>query len=116
MIEKLFLNRERPMARILWLNWSGGGNLLPQASASRGVLTIERGHQSDIRRATTGNGIAAGEDRGLPRYRNHGRLQAKVDCYPQGHFMTRARHAISPACGRMAMKADRIGGESLAPP
>ena len=32
------------MARILWLNWSGGGNLPPSLGIAR-VLT-ERGHES----------------------------------------------------------------------
>ena len=35
--------RRRPMARILWLNWSGGGNLPPSLGIAR-VLT-ERGHE-----------------------------------------------------------------------
>jgi UDP:flavonoid glycosyltransferase YjiC (YdhE family) len=81
------------MARILWLNWSGGGNLPPSLGIAR-VLT-ERGHDVSF----------AGRPEMVPRVKTAGfraieitDAYAQVDCYPQGHFMTRAAcYLTSPA-------------------
>ncbi|HTV37174.1 MAG TPA: nucleotide disphospho-sugar-binding domain-containing protein [Xanthobacteraceae bacterium] len=81
------------MARILWLNWSGGGNLPPSLGIAR-VLT-ERGHQVAF----------AGRPEMVPRVKTAGfraieitEAYAQVDRYPQGHFMTRAAcYLTSPA-------------------
>jgi UDP:flavonoid glycosyltransferase YjiC (YdhE family) len=79
--------------RILWLNWSGGGNLPPSLGVAR-VLT-ERGHQVTF----------AGRPEMVPRVKTAGyraiemtQAYAQVDRYPQGHFMTRAAcYLTSPA-------------------
>jgi UDP:flavonoid glycosyltransferase YjiC (YdhE family) len=81
------------VARILWLNWSGGGNLPPSLGVAR-VLT-ERGHQVAF----------AGRPEMMPRVKTAGfraieitDAYAQVDRYPQGHFMTRAAcYLTSPA-------------------
>jgi UDP:flavonoid glycosyltransferase YjiC (YdhE family) len=81
------------MTRILWLNWSGGGNLPPSLGIAR-VLT-ERGHQVAF----------AGRPEMVPRVKTAGfraieitEAYAQVDRYPQGHFMTRAAcYLTSPA-------------------
>ena len=81
------------MARILWLNWSGGGNLPPSLGIAR-VLT-ERGHQVAF----------AGRPEMVPRVKTAAfraieitQAYAQVDRYPQGHFMTRAAcYLTSPA-------------------
>jgi UDP:flavonoid glycosyltransferase YjiC (YdhE family) len=81
------------MARILWLNWSGGGNLPPSLGIAR-VLT-ERGHAVAF----------AGRPEMVPRVKTAGfraieitQAYAQVDRYPQGHFMTRAAcYLTSPA-------------------
>ena len=81
------------MARMLWLNWSGGGNLPPSLGVAR-VLTA-RGHQVAF----------AGRPEMVPRVKTAGfraieitQAYAQVDCYPQGHFMTRAAcYLTSPA-------------------
>jgi UDP:flavonoid glycosyltransferase YjiC (YdhE family) len=73
------------MARVLWLNWSGGGNLPPSLGIAR-VLT-ERGHDVAF----------AGRPEMVPRVKTAGfraieitEAYGQVDRYPQGHFMTRA--------------------------
>jgi MGT family glycosyltransferase len=81
------------MARILWLNWSGGGNLPPSLGIAR-VLT-ERGHTVAF----------AGRPEMVPRVKTAGfraieitDAYKQVDRYPQGHFMTRAAcYLTSPA-------------------
>jgi UDP:flavonoid glycosyltransferase YjiC (YdhE family) len=81
------------MARILWLNWSGGGNLPPSLGIAR-ILT-ERGHHVAF----------AGRPEMVPRVKTAGfraieidQAYAQVDRYPQGHFMTRAAcYLTSPA-------------------
>jgi UDP:flavonoid glycosyltransferase YjiC (YdhE family) len=81
------------MARILWLNWSGGGNLPPSLGIAR-ILT-ERGHPVAF----------AGRPEMVPRVKTAGfraieitQAYAQVDRYPQGHFMTRAAcYLTSPA-------------------
>src|SRR5580698_4258242 len=87
-------NGRRQMAkRILWLNWSGGGNLPPSLGVAR-VLT-ERGHQVAF----------AGRPEMVPRVKTAGfraieitQAYAQIDRYPQGHFMTRAAcYLTSPA-------------------
>ncbi|HEV8016146.1 MAG TPA: glycosyltransferase [Stellaceae bacterium] len=81
------------MARILWLNWSGGGNLPPSLGVAR-VLTA-RGHHVAF----------AGRPEMVPRVRAAGfqaieltEAYAQVARYPQGHFLTRAAcYLTSPA-------------------
>src|ERR1700691_5156492 len=81
------------MARILWLNWSGGGNLPPSLGVAR-VLT-ERGHQVAF----------AGRPEMVPRVKTAGfrgivitAAYAQVDRYPQNHFLTRPPcYLTSPA-------------------
>src|SRR5580693_155353 len=85
--------RRKPMARILWLNWSGGGNLPPSLGVAR-VLT-ERGHSLTF----------AGRPEMVPRVKTASfraieitDAYAQVERYPQGHFMTRAAcYLTSPA-------------------
>jgi hypothetical protein len=79
--------------RMLWLNWSGGGNLPPSLGVAR-VLT-ERGHAVTF----------AGRPEMVPRVKTAGfraieitQAYAEVDRYPQNHFMTRAAcYLTSPA-------------------
>jgi MGT family glycosyltransferase len=86
------------MARILWLNWSGGGNLPPSLGIAR-VLT-ERGH--DV--------VFAGRPEMVPRVEAAGlravelsQAYAQVGSYPQNHFMTRAAcYLTSPAVAAQA--------------
>ncbi len=81
------------MARILWLNWSGGGNLPPSLGVAR-TLTM-RGHAVAF----------AGRPEMVPRVKTAGlraieltQAYAQVERYPQGHFMTRAAcYLTSPA-------------------
>jgi len=81
------------MARILWLNWSGGGNLPPSLGVAR-VLTA-RGHELAF----------AGRPEMVPRVKTAGfraieftDAYAQVDRYPQGHFLTRMScYLTSPA-------------------
>ncbi len=81
------------MARILWLNWSGGGNLPPSLGIAR-VLT-ERGHAVAF----------AGRPEMVPRVDAASlraieltQAYAEVEHYPQGNFMTRAAcYLTSPA-------------------
>jgi UDP:flavonoid glycosyltransferase YjiC (YdhE family) len=81
------------MARMLWLNWSGGGNLPPSLGVAR--AWVERGHDVAF----------AGRPEMVPRVKTAGfraieitDAYAQVDRYPQGHFMTRAAcYLTSPA-------------------
>lgn len=81
------------MARILWLNWSGGGNLPPSLGIAR-VLT-ERGHSVAF----------AGRPEMVPRVKTAGfraieitEAYAQVERYPQGSFLTRMScYLTSPA-------------------
>jgi MGT family glycosyltransferase len=81
------------MATILWLNWSGGGNLPPSLGIAR-VLT-ERGHQVAF----------AGRPEMVPRVVSAGfeavqlkLAYAQAGLYPQGHPLTRAAcYLTSPA-------------------
>jgi len=81
------------MARILWLNWSGGGNLPPSLGIAR-VLT-ERGHELAF----------AGRPEMVPRVKTAGfraieitQAYAQVDRYPHGLPLTRpACYLTSPA-------------------
>jgi len=73
------------MPRILWLNWSGGGNLPPSLGVAR--VLKERGHEVAF----------AGRPEMVPRVKTAGfraieitEAYAQVERYPQGHFMTRA--------------------------
>lgn len=81
------------MARILWLNWSGGGNLPPSLGVAR-VLT-ERGH--DVTFAGRPEMVPRVDAAGL-RALEFTRAYAQVDGYPQGHHLTRAAcYLTSPA-------------------
>src|SRR6201996_6066934 len=79
--------------RMLWLNWSGGGNLPPSLGVAR-VLT-ERGHEVAF----------AGRPEMVPRVKTAGfraieitQAYAEVDRYPQGSFLTRMScYLTSPA-------------------
>jgi|HubBroStandDraft_5_1064220.scaffolds.fasta_scaffold66484_2 UDP:flavonoid glycosyltransferase YjiC (YdhE family) len=81
------------MAKILWLNWSGGGNLPPSLGVAR--VLGGRGHQVTF----------AGRPEMVPRVKTAGfraieisDAYKEVDRYPQGHFMTRAAcYLTSPA-------------------
>jgi MGT family glycosyltransferase len=81
------------MAKILWLNWSGGGNLPPSLGIAR-VLT-ERGHAVAF----------AGRPEMVPRVEEAGfraieltQAYTQVDLYPQGTFLTRMScYLTSPA-------------------
>src|SRR5882757_2352538 len=81
------------MANMLWLNWSGGGNLPPSLGIAR-VLT-ERGHHVTF----------AGRPEMVPRVKAAGfraieitQAYAQVDRYPQGLPLTRpACYLTSPA-------------------
>lgn len=81
------------MASLLWLNWSGGGNLPPSLGIAR-VLT-ERGHRVAF----------AGRPEMVPRVKTAGfraieisDAYKQVDGYPQGSHLTRlACYLSSPA-------------------
>jgi UDP:flavonoid glycosyltransferase YjiC (YdhE family) len=81
------------MARFLWLNWSGGGNLPPSLGIAR-VLS-ERGHTVAF----------AGRPEMVPRVKTAGfeaielgEAYAQVERYPQGSFLTRMScYLTSPA-------------------
>lgn len=94
------------MAKILWLNWSGGGNLPPSLGIAR-VLTV-RGHAVAF----------AGRPEMVPRVTAAGfraieltKAYAEVDRYPQGSPMSRAAcYLTSPAVAaevRMVVAAER---------
>jgi UDP:flavonoid glycosyltransferase YjiC (YdhE family) len=81
------------MSRLLWLNWSGGGNLPPSLGIARALT--ERGHAVTF----------AGRPEMVPRVEAAGfqaieykQAYAQVDRYPQGHPLTRAAcYLTSPA-------------------
>ena len=81
------------MARLLWLNWSGGGNLPPSLGIARALS--ERGHQVSF----------AGRPEMVPRVKTAGyraieitEAYAQVDGYPKGSHLTRmACYLSSPA-------------------
>jgi MGT family glycosyltransferase len=81
------------MAKILWLNWSGGGNLPPSLGIARALT--ERGHRVAF----------AGRPEMVPRVETAGfraieltKAYTQVDRYPQGHPLTRpACYLTSPA-------------------
>ena len=88
------------MARILWLNWSGGGNLPPSLGIARALT--QRGHDVAF----------AGRPEMVPRVVDAGfraveltQAYAQVDRYPQGSPMSRAAcYLTSPAV------ADQVAG------
>ena len=81
------------MANILWLNWSGGGNLPPSLGVARELEA--RGHSVSF----------AGRPEMVPRVKTAGfraiefkRSYEQVDRYPQGSFLTRMScYLTSPA-------------------
>ena len=90
------------MARILWLNWSGGGNLPPSLGIAR-VLT-ERGHAVAF----------AGRPEMVPRVKTAGfraieitQAYAQVDRYPQGSFLTRAACYLTSPAVEEQVRCDR---------
>ncbi len=97
--------RKRRWPAILWLNWSGGGNLPPSLGIAR-VLT-ERGHTVAF----------AGRPEMVPRVDAAGfraieltRAYEQVERYPQGTFLTRMScYLTSPAIRR-------AGARSSSPP
>lgn len=94
------------MARMLWLNWSGGGNLPPSLGIAR--VLCERGHEVAF----------AGRPEMVPRVKTAGfraieitQAYVQVERYPQGHFMTRAAcYLTSPAVE--AEVADIVAAEA----
>jgi len=81
------------MARLLWLNWSGGGNLPPSLGVARALS--ERGHEVSF----------AGRPEMVPRVKTAGyraieitEAYAQMDGYPKGSHLTRmACYLSSPA-------------------
>ena len=80
------------MARYLWLNWSGGGNLPPSLGIARALT--ERGHTVTF----------AGRPEMVPRVEAAGfptiefkQAYAQVDRYPQGSPMTKAACYLTSA-------------------
>jgi UDP:flavonoid glycosyltransferase YjiC (YdhE family) len=99
------------MAHILWLNWSGGGNLPPSLGIARALE--ERGHAVTF----------AGRPEMVPRVDAAGfraieltRAYEQVERYPQGSFLTRAScYLTSPATGEQvrAVVADETPDVTL---
>ena len=81
------------MAKILWLNWSGGGNLPPSLGIARAL--DERGHRS--RSPGRPEMVRAGRARRLSRDRAHARLRAGRPAYPQKWIPRAASFLSSPA-------------------
>ena len=79
------------MARILWLNWSGGGNLPPSLGIAR-VLT-ERGHA--VAFAGRPEMVPRVKTAGLPGHRDHAGLRAGRSL-SAGQFPDPRLPAISP--------------------
>ena len=81
------------MAKILWLNWSGGGNLPPSLGIAR-VLT-DRGHTVAFAgRPEMVPRVEAADFRAIELTQAY----AQVDRYPQGTFLTRMScYLTSPA-------------------
>src|SRR5487761_2317118 len=85
--------RRRAMARFLWLNWSGGGNLPPSLGVAR--ILRERGHEVAF----------AGRPEMVPRVKTAGfraieitQAYSQLDGYPTGSHLTRmACYLTSPA-------------------
>jgi UDP:flavonoid glycosyltransferase YjiC (YdhE family) len=81
------------MAKILWLNWSGGGNLPPSLGVAKALEA--RGHAVSF----------AGRPEMVPRVKTAGfraigftRAYEQVGLYPQGSFLTRMScYLTSPA-------------------
>lgn len=81
------------MARIFWLNWSGGGNLPSSFGIARALA--RRGHTI----------VFAGRPEMVPSVETAGfraieisRAYAQIDRYPRGHILTRAAcYLTSPA-------------------
>lgn len=81
------------MARILWLNWSGGGNLPPSLGIARALTA--RGHKVTF----------AGRPEMVPRVKTAGfraievtQAYVQLERYPQGHPLTKpACYLTSPA-------------------
>jgi UDP:flavonoid glycosyltransferase YjiC (YdhE family) len=83
------------MAKILWLNWSGGGNLPPSLGIARALT--QRGH--DVSFAGRPEMVARVEQAGL-RAIELTRAYDQVDRYPVGKYIPRAAcYLTSPAVG-----------------
>lgn len=84
---------EEAHARMLWLKWSGGGNLAPSLGIAR-VLT-KRGHT--VAFAGPPEMVLSMEAAGF-RTIEITQAYAQIDRYPQGHVLTRAAcYLTSPA-------------------
>lgn len=83
------------MARILWLNWSGGGNLPPSLGIARALA--ERGHEVAFAgRPEMVSRVDAAGFRSIELTRAY----EQVERYPQGTFLTRMScYLTSPATG-----------------
>ena len=80
-------------ARMLWLKWSGGGNLIPSLGIARALT--KRGHT--IAFAVPPEMVQSVEAAGF-RTIEISQAYAQIDCYPRGHVLTRAAcYLTSPA-------------------
>ena len=80
-------------ARMLWLKWSGGGNLAPSLGIARALT--KRGHT--IAFAAPPEMVRSVEAAGF-RTIEITQAYAQIDCYPRGHVLTRAAcYLTSPA-------------------
>src|ERR1700741_2856264 len=79
-------------AKILWLNWSGGGNLPPSLGIARALT--ERGHE--VAFAGRPEMVARGQ-RGGFRAIELTRAYEQVDRYPQKWLPRAASYLTSPA-------------------
>ena len=84
---------EEAHARMLWLKWSGGGNLAPSLGIARALT--KRGHT--IAFAAPPEMVRSVEAAGF-RTIEITQAYAQIDCYPRGHVLTRAAcYLTSPA-------------------
>lgn len=93
------------MAKLLWLNWSGGGNLPPSLGIARALT--ERGH--DVAFAGRPEMVARVEDAGF-RAIELAQSYAQVDRYPAAPVTRMACYLTSPAVGeeiRATIEAER---------
>lgn len=81
------------MSKILWLNWSGGGNLPPSLGIARALT--ERGH--DVSFAGRPEMVARVEAAGF-RAIEIKSAYAQVDRYPNGPLRNAGCYLTSPAC------------------
>jgi MGT family glycosyltransferase len=82
------------MARILWLNWSGGGNLPPSLGIAREL--VQRGHH--VAFAGRPEMVARVERAGFPAFELT-RAYEQADRYPKKWLPKAASYLTSPAVG-----------------